>query len=538
MAYEANRTGTPSKGWDEKHAERVLKGYARAKTRRQPWEGVINEIYDYTMPNRAHFHEVFPAQRRTDFIFDETAVVSVPEFASRIQQGSMPSWQRWLRLEPGREVNEDRNVVQANLDEVTDAVFAELNSSNFATEVHESLQDLAVGTCNLLMEDGGKENTFKFTSVPQNQVYILNGPFGMIDRIYRMRRIEAQHVGVVWRDATLTPEIRDVQKNKPEQELTFIEAVERDYTAVDDERWTYCVIDEKRKHTLVKLIFKGQGSSPWINGRWSRLGGEDYGRGPLFNAMPAIKTCNLTVQLILENAQMAIAGIYTAPDDGVLNPDNLEIVPGAIIPHAPGNEGLKAVQSHARFDVAQLVLEDQRHNIKKALYNETLGPREGTPPSATEVAERMADLFRQMGSPLQRVFLEIALPVFTRATYIMRERGMIELPRIDGKLIKPRFVSPLARAQQSEDFASAARFLQTVAGLMGPDVIKSVVKTQETVSYLADLNDFPARLVSTKQEVEQIAANMAEASKGMIEAGASPDNVVNMAGKMAGGGAR
>jgi len=36
-----------------------------------------------------------------------------------------------------------------------------------------------------------------------------------------------------------------------------------------------------------------------------------YGRGPVFNAMAAIKTTNLTVELILQNAQMAISGIYT-----------------------------------------------------------------------------------------------------------------------------------------------------------------------------------------------------------------------------------
>ena len=36
--------------------------------------------------------------------------------------------------------------------------------------------------------------------------------------------------------------------------------------------------------------------------RWQKVAGEIYGRGPLLNALSAIKTTNLTIELILENA--------------------------------------------------------------------------------------------------------------------------------------------------------------------------------------------------------------------------------------------
>ena len=45
-----------------------------------------------------------------------------------------------------------------------------------------------------------------------------------------------------------------------------------------------------------------------------------------------IKTLNKTLELLLKNASLAISGIYTAADDGVLNPNNIRITPGAIIP--------------------------------------------------------------------------------------------------------------------------------------------------------------------------------------------------------------
>ena len=86
--------------------------------------------------------------------------------------------------------------------------------------------------------------------------------------------------------------------------------------------------------------FKGVGSNPYVCFRWSKCAGEVYGRGPLINALSAIKTTNLTIQLILENAQMAISGIYQMDDDGIINPDTINLVPGTIIPKSPQSGGI------------------------------------------------------------------------------------------------------------------------------------------------------------------------------------------------------
>ena len=107
-----------------------------------------------------------------------------------------------------------------------------------------------------------------------------------------------------------------------------------------------------------------------------------------------------TIELILENAQMAISGIYQMEDDGVINPDNVSLVPETVIPKSPGSVGLQPIATAGRFDVADLVLNDMRNNIKRALYNDMLGDPNRTPASATEIAERMADLSRRIGSAL------------------------------------------------------------------------------------------------------------------------------------------
>ena len=167
-----------------------------------------------------------------------------------------------------------------------------------------------------------------------------------------------------------------------------------------EKQWGYFVIYAKDKDFLVQRQMK---FSPWIISRYMKLAGESYGRGPLVTALPDIKTLNKTVELLLKNASLAIAGVYTAADDGVLNPQTVRIVPGAIIPVArnggPQGESLKALPRAGDFNVTQLVLQDLRMNVKKILLDDTLPPDNMSARSATEIAERMRSWRRTWARP-------------------------------------------------------------------------------------------------------------------------------------------
>ena len=120
-----------------------LSRFERAKHRRQTWESVWQEIYDYTMPARDGLREFSPGKRSDDLFFDETAVVGVQEFASRMLAGIVPDNMRWIRLAPTPAVMrnmEDADVafLQGQLDEVNAEVFQYLQSSNFQSEAFES----------------------------------------------------------------------------------------------------------------------------------------------------------------------------------------------------------------------------------------------------------------------------------------------------------------------------------------------------------------------------------------------------------------
>ena len=54
-----------------------LKRYSLADALKTQWKSKFEEAYEYTMPGRESFYDEEPGQRRTDRIFDETAVVGI-----------------------------------------------------------------------------------------------------------------------------------------------------------------------------------------------------------------------------------------------------------------------------------------------------------------------------------------------------------------------------------------------------------------------------------------------------------------------------
>jgi hypothetical protein len=501
-------------------AKEYLKRYERAKAKRTNFVDVFEECYEYALPQRESFYYEVSGQRRDDKIFDETAVVGVQEFASRLQSGLVPNFARWADLTAGSETpKEQRESVNNDLEEVTEYVFEILQNSNFAQEVHESFMDLAVGTGVLVCEEGDAINPIRFSAIPLPHVILDTGPDDRIDHVFRERKqIRFDQLPMLYPKGNFNPELQALINNKSDQTTTVLEIVCRNYTKINEEAFLHYAICLTTKSVLMQREMSGVGSNPFICFRWSKCAGEVYGRGPLFNALSAIKTTNLTVEMILENAQMAISGIYQMEDDGVINPDTINLVPGTIIPKAMGSAGLQPIQAAGSFDVAQLVLGDMRNNIKRALYNDMLGDPNRTPASATEIAERMADLSRRIGSAFGRLQVELVQPVLQRVVYILKKQGRLEVPTINGREVKIRSVSPLAQAQANQDITAVSRFLELANGAFGPEAINVLINTEETAAYLAKKFGIPDNLVRDEQEREQILALMQQMQQSQAQA--------------------
>jgi hypothetical protein len=496
MEYDKNTPGgmrlTP---------EQILKRQVAAQTKKDEFQQLYQDAYEFALPQR-QLYGVWEGgatgSKKMQRVFDSTAINSTQRFANRLQSVVFPPQRKWAKLEAGSDIPADRKQqAQAVLEVYQDKMFTMLNQSNFDIAMGEFLLDLAVGTACMMVQPGDDIQPLNFIPVPLFLVSYEEGANGQVDNVYRRMRMKGESIQRQWPDAEIPQDIQRRIEQKPTDDIELLEA-----TIYDHKRGDYCyhVID---KVTKQELVYRRRKMSPWVISRYMKVAGEIYGRGPLMTALPDIKTLNKTIELMLKNASLAVAGVYTAADDGVLNPNTVKIVPGAIIPVARngGSQGpaLLALPRSGDFNVSQLIISDMRGNIKKILLDESLPPDNMSARSATEIVERMKELAQNLGSAFGRLINETMIPITSKILEVMDERGMIDMPlRVNGLEVKVTPVAPLAMAQNMEEVNSIMQFMQLSQNL-GTDG-QLALKMDVMVDYLADKLGVPASVRNTAPE--------------------------------------
>jgi hypothetical protein len=496
MEYDKNTPGgmrlTP---------EQILKRQVAAQAKKDEFQQLYQDAYEFALPQR-QLYGVWEGgatgSKKMQRVFDSTAINSTQRFANRLQSVVFPPQRKWAKLEAGSDIPADRKQqAQAILEVYQDKMFTMLNQSNFDIAMGEFLLDLAVGTACMMVQPGDDVQPLNFIPVPLFLVSYEEGANGQVDNVYRRMRMKGESIQRQWPDAEIPDDMARRIEQKPTDDIELLEA-----TIYDHKRGDYCyhVIDKTSKS---ELVYRRRKMSPWVISRYMKVAGEIYGRGPLMTALPDIKTLNKTIELLLKNASLAVAGVYTAADDGVLNPNTVKIVPGAIIPVARngGSQGpaLLPLPRSGDFNVSQLVINDLRSNVKRILLDESLPPDNMSARSATEIVERMKELAQNLGSAFGRLINETMIPVTAKILEVMDERGLIDMPlRVNGLEVKVTPVAPLAMAQNMEEVSAIMQYMQ-ISQSLGTDG-QLAIKTDMLVDYLADKLGVPASVRNTAAE--------------------------------------
>lgn len=493
----------------------AIKRSERAFKDKALWYDLLRDVYEYALPMRNSYTTFSKGAPKMERVFDSTAIHSTMRFASVMQSNLFPPFQEWMDLKPGPAIPEQyKRQVALELRGIQKQFFAALDASNFSMAIGEFMLDLATGTAGMLMLEGDDDSPFQFVSTPNASFAIDEGPGGTVDGVHRKFKIKVRNIVPTWKDATVPAAMTEQLDKDPEKEVELVETTYFDY---DADEYCYRVLWKGQPksaipHEAVEIVDRRYEEHPWIVARWIKAPGEVWGRGPLMFALPDIKTANKVVELILKNASLAIAGVWAAADDGVINPNTIRIVPGAVIPvGAPGN--LQPLEFGGRFDVAQIVLEDLRMNIKKLLFDQSLPPETGQPRTATEILARIKEIQQDIGSPFGRIMMEIIRPLTQRGLNILHRKGVVQLPvRVNGLSVQITATSPLAKLQGLNEIETVVRWIETSKLLAGDEITMLGIKMEELPQWLgmnfsADPNLI--RPVDERERLEKMAGAMA-----------------------------
>ena len=399
--------------------------YKRALDMRTPWVSRWESARRYTMPT---------VDDDIATLYDATASDAADNLAASIYTLMTPPESLWLNLVPESTSSPDAQ-------RATHILRSHLNDSNFYTTIHQCYMDLVVlGTACLFMSETpiGASSAFSFTSIPMTDIAILP------NAVFHTTSMPACEV--LERYPTWTPpaSVRDAMRNNPEMPLTLVQSL------IGTEFTAWLDTDGDIENNIVSTgTFE---TNPYIIFRWSVTSGELYGRGPVMRALPDIKTANKVVELVLKNATIAVSGIWQADDDGVINLNNINLTPGAIIPKAIGSSGLTPLTSGANFDVSQIILTDLRERIRHALLADRLGLLSEKEMTATEILARNADMMRILGATYGRLLHEFIRPLCDRGLQILARRGLIERIQLNSDA-ELKYIAPIAQMTAMDDIS-------------------------------------------------------------------------------------
>jgi len=474
--------------------EAVWSRYQRAKNRRLCWESLWRDCYTYVLPHRgAGFGAEFAAGRNhAERTFDGTAPDAVEQLAASLLAELTPPWSQWFGLIPGRQVDAiERGPLAEALDQVSLTIQSHLDRSNFAVEVHQAFLDLVtVGSATLLFEEApvGDLSAFRLTAVPMAEMWFEAGPEGQINGHFRQSTLPLDTLRARFPDAKIPDTLLAECRAQRDQTFPVVEAL-----LPAGPGFHYVAMLNRGTGQPILLATGRFETSPFISFRWLKGAAEIYGRSPVMTVLPDIKTVNKVVELVLKNASISVTGIWQADDDGVLNPANIQLVPGSIIPKAVGSAGLTPLQAPGRFDVSSLMLDDLRGRIRHALLVDRLGAIGSREMTATEVLERSAEMTRLLGATYGRLQAELLTPLLTRAIAILRRRGEIPDVTLDGRVTDLQYKSPLARLQAQQDVHNTLLWLESTAR-MGTEAL-AAVDLPATARWLGDRLGVPGQLI-------------------------------------------
>lgn len=502
----------------------ILHQQSQLESDRATWESHWREIAERVLPRQDDFQIPggrIGGEKRTEKIFDATAVLALDRAASAIDSLLTPATQQWHGLEP-----EDPNLrnipeVMAYLEEVTKLLFRVRYrpTANFASQCHESYISLmAFGTQGMFVDDlPGIGIRYKACALAE--LFIAENHAGMIDYVHRKFSMSARSAYQKW-GSELPETIRQWAEKEPFRKFEFIHCVKPNEQVRPGRQnyegmayTSYYVSCEGKK----LLSTGGYRTMPYQVSRHVTAPRETYGRSPAMQVLPDIKMVNEMEKTILRAAHKIVDPPLLVYGDGVMSA--FSVRPNAINyggVDANGNQLVHPLKTGSNLPIALEMTEQKRKVINDAFYVTLFQILVENPRmTATEALIRAQEKGQLLAPTVGRQQSEFLGPMIERELDILSMAQILppmpEIFKKYGGSFKAVYTSPLTRLRRAEDGVAIMRTIEALTPISQsiPEIMR-VFKGAETALELAEINGVPTRILRTVEEMNELEAQDAE----------------------------
>jgi len=466
-------------------AQYLLKRRERAMGQKANWRSLMDQAYSLALPNGNPYLLQTPGSNMSWNVYDCTLELGLTKFVNRMINALVPSDISWVKLVSGSLIpDESKEETDLALQEVTDVFFFYLRQSNFDLVIHEAFTDMAISLGVIQVNEGTDDDPLIFSCIPSAYVAIETGPRGDINAFFRdWTCVHEYHCYELWGDDFMIPE----SLKRPVGEELYMDLYECTYYDYKDKIYKYFVIEK----STGEIVFKKEEESwEWIGFRWSKLAGEDYGRGPVLSALPSAATINKALQDELALAALKCSPPLMAVTENIINPYTFKIAPNEIIRVMPGTGGdwpLAPFPIQGDIQFASLIVGDLRSQINEIMMSMPLNlPPKGPVRTATEVAMTQNELRENAGAQFSRVQKELFDPLVKRVLWILEKKGFIQPVSVDGKVVSLNYTTPLMLSKNQVDLDNMIHFFEVMAGMFTPGAAMNMFQAEKMPRWVGE----------------------------------------------------
>jgi len=523
----------------DSRASDIINRQQKLRGDRANWDSLYQEVADRCWPSMSDFvTQRSPGEKRTQHIFDATAVLALDRASAAFHSLMVPDHQMWHGLKLGGDKSlSEYQPVKAWLEDVRDTLFAVRRSpkANFSSQAQECLRTLlGFGTQCMFVDEvpgGGKDGNvgIRYKSIHLSELDFAENAHGLVDCVYRSFDLTARQAVELFGLDNMPEKIKDCYEKKDEQKkFQFIHCVmpnqeyNRNRLGWEGMRFYSAYVSVEGG---VMIEEGGYRRFPYLVSRYSTNPKEIRGRGPAILLLPDIKTLNQQEKTRLRAGQLAVDPPLLAYAQGSL--EVFQMRPAAVNYGALDEQGRQLVQplqTGANLPWATELLEERRRLINEGFWLTLFQILVQNPAmTATEAMLRAQEKGQLMAAPIGRQEAEWFGPLIRRELDILAENDMLPIPPdeiVDLLPFKQRgdvleydiaedleieYSSPIARLVRAEDGMAIMRTMEQLGPLAQVDPsVYDVFDFDALPRELANINGVPAKVMNSPEKLAQI----------------------------------
>ena len=432
----------------------------------------------------------------------------VNNLASKLSLALMPPNSPFFRfmVEPYtlKDLAEDeaaRTQIEQQLGEYERAVMSEIETSGDRVAVHEALKHLIVGG-NVLLHIGPE----KTRVIHLDSYAVSRAPNGEVLEI-----VTVEHVSPNALDKATAANI----SGKLEGDEKTVEV----YTHVERKNEFFHVYQEVKGSVITGSKGKYKKNNvPFLPLRFSRIDGEDYGRGFVEELLGDLRSLEALSQAIVEGAAAAAKVLFMVNPNGTTRMRTIAQAENTAIIEGNSNDvSVLQMDKFNDFRVAYQAMQGIEERLSQQFMLQSSVQRNGERVTAEEIRYLAGELEDTLSGIYSILSQEFQLPYVNRKIEVLTKSK--KLPKLPDDVVKPTIVTGMEALGRGHDLRKLDMFIQGMTQALGPEVLQQYVNLQDYIKRRATALGIETEgLIKSQEQIAQ-EQQQAQQQQMMMQAG-------------------